>query len=328
MEPLIKVDRLTKKFDVGNKKCLTAVNEVSFDIYEKETFGLIGESGSGKSTVGRCMLNLIAPTSGQLIYNGTDYYKFTKEQKKAIHGEMQMVFQDPHYSLNPRKNIWNTVEDTLRVNKSLSPNIRHQMTKDALDKVRLTEGDYDKYAHQLSAGQQQRLGIARAMASHPKFVVLDEPTSSLDVSIRAEIIDLLKDLQEEMGVSYLFISHDLSTIQYLCHRVAVMYLGSVVEYGTVEQLFNKTSHPYSLALLDSVMSIDGKRGGMRYKLSGEIPSAIDLPKGCPLASRCPLAKDTCRQKMPDMTEVEKGHFVKCHFADEIATKKIKEMEAV
>ena len=318
MDKLIIVDKLTKKFDVGNKKYLTAVNEVSFDIYEKETFGLIGESGSGKSTVGRCMLNLIPPTSGKLIYNGTNYYSFTKEQKKAIHGELQMVFQDPHYSLNPRKTIWNTVEDTLRVNKNLSKEQRKEMTKVALDRVHLLESDYDKYAHQLSAGQQQRVGIARAVASNPKFVVLDEPTSSLDVSIRAEIIDLLWDLQEEMGVSYLFISHDLSTIQYLCHRVAVMYLGSIVEYGTVEQLFNCPTHPYSLALLDSVMSIDKKRGERRYKLSGEIPSAINLPKGCPLASRCPMATDICRQEMPQMVEVEPGHFVKCHFADEMA----------
>lgn len=315
MNKLIKVNKLTKKFDVGKKRWLTAVNEVSFDIYEKETFGLIGESGSGKSTVGRCMLNLISPTSGELIYNGINYYNFTKEQKKAIHGELQMVFQDPHYSLNPRKTVWNTVEDTLKVNKKLSKEERQKMTKEALDRVHLLEADYDKYAHQLSAGQQQRVGIARAIASHPKFVVLDEPTSSLDVSIRAEIIDLLKDLQQELGVSYLFISHDLSTIQYLCHRVAVMYLGSIVEYGTVEQLFHNPQHPYSLALLESVMSIDGTRSVKKYKLSGEIPSAINLPKGCALASRCPFAKDICKEQQPDMIEVEPGHFVKCTLAE-------------
>ena len=225
-----------------------------------------------------------------------------------------MVFQDPYYSLNPRKTIYDTVNDTLKVNKALSKEQRDEMTVHALDLVRIKTEDYNKYAHQISAGQQQRVGIARAIAANPKFVVLDEPTSSLDMSIRAEIIDLLKKLQQDVGMSYMFISHDLSTIRYLCHRVAVMYLGTIVEYGTAEQLFLRYAHPYSKALLAAVMAPDPKVERKTYKLTGEIPSAINLPKACPLASRCAEACDKCFREEAPMVEVEAGHFVKCHFA--------------
>ena len=241
MGNLLEVKNLTKLFPVGYKKNITAINSISFEVHEGETLGLIGESGSGKSTVGRCILNLIKPTAGTLIYRGTKYSDLTRNQRREIQKEMQMVFQDPNYSLNPRVCVWDTVYNTLKVNKDFTPDQCQRMTKEALDQVYLKEADYNKYAHQLSAGQQQRVGIARAIAAHPKFIVLDEPTSSLDVSIRAEIIDLLRNLQKNMGVSYLFISHDLSTIQYICNRVAVMYLGSIVEYGTVEQLLKTIS---------------------------------------------------------------------------------------
>ncbi len=314
MENLLEVKNLTKLFPVGYKKNITAINSISFEVRQGETLGLIGESGSGKSTVGRCILNLIKPTEGTLIYKGTEYSSLTRVQRRAIQKEMQMVFQDPNYSLNPRVCVWDTVYNTLKVNKDLTPEKCRQMTKEALDQVYLKEADYNKYAHQLSAGQQQRVGIARAIAAHPNFIVLDEPTSSLDVSIRAEIIDLLRNLQKEMGVSYLFISHDLSTIQYICNRVAVMYLGSIVEYGTVEQLFKNQQHPYSKALLASVMVPNPDEKRSDYKLTGEIPSSINLPKGCTLASRCMEAEDICFEKNPDMVEVEEGHFVKCHKA--------------
>ena len=314
MGNLLEVKNLTKLFPVGYKKNITAINSISFEVHEGETLGLIGESGSGKSTVGRCILNLIKPTAGTLIYRGTKYSELTRNQRREIQKEMQMVFQDPNYSLNPRVCIWDTVYNTLKVNKDFTPEQCQRMTKEALDQVYLKEADYNKYAHQLSAGQQQRVGIARAIAAHPKFIVLDEPTSSLDVSIRAEIIDLLRNLQKNMGVSYLFISHDLSTIQYICNRVAVMYLGSIVEYGTVEQLFKNHQHPYSKALLASVMvpNPDIKRSD--YKLTGEIPSSINLPKGCTLASRCMEAEKICFERNPDMVETEPGHFVKCHKA--------------
>lgn len=314
MSNLLEVKNLTKIFPIGYKKAVTAVNDISFEIREKETFGLIGESGSGKSTVGRCLLNLIRPTAGTLIYKDVDYSAFTKQQQTLIRKEMQMVFQDPHYSLNPRVNVWETVMNTLKADKTLTEAQRREMTKAALDSVYLKEAEYGKYAHQLSAGQQQRVGIARAIASRPKFIVLDEPTSSLDVSIRAEIIDLLRSLQSSVGMSYLFISHDLSTIKYLCHRVAVMYLGSIVEYGTAEDLFVRYAHPYSKALLASVMIPDPNQHRSPYRLTGEIPSSINLPKGCALASRCSEAKDICFRDTPEMKEVEPGHYVKCHFA--------------
>lgn len=314
MGNLLEVKNLTKLFPVGYKKNITAINSISFEVHEGETLGLIGESGSGKSTVGRCILNLIKPTAGTLIYRGTKYSELTRNQRREIQKEMQMVFQDPNYSLNPRVCVWDTVYNTLKVNKDFTPEQCQRMTKEALDQVYLKEADYNKYAHQLSAGQQQRVGIARAIAAHPKFIVLDEPTSSLDVSIRAEIIDLLRNLQKNMGVSYLFISHDLSTIQYICNRVAVMYLGSIVEYGTVDQLFKNHQHPYSKALLASVMVPDPDIKRSDYKLTGEIPSSINLPKGCTLASRCMEAEKICFERNPDMVEKEPGHFVKCHKA--------------
>lgn len=312
MGNLLEVKNLTKLFPVGYKKNITAINHISFEVRQGETLGLIGESGSGKSTVGRCILNLMKPTAGTLAYKGTEYSRLNRAQRKEVQREMQMVFQDPNYSLNPRVCVWDTVYNTLKVKGDLSPDQCRQMTREALDQVYLKEADYNKYAHQLSAGQQQRVGIARAIAAHPRFIVLDEPTSSLDVSIRAEIIDLLRKLQDTMGVSYLFISHDLSTIQYICNRVAVMYLGSIVEYGTVDQLFKNYQHPYSKALLASVMVPNPDVHRSDYKLTGEIPSSIHLPRGCTLASRCMEADARCFAENPEMVETEPGHFVKCH----------------
>lgn len=314
MGALLEVKGLRKEFAAGGRKKLTAINGIDLQICPGETFGLIGESGSGKSTVGRCVLDLLKPTDGSIHYKGEDLIHCDRHRKKKLRREMQMVFQDPYYSLNPRSTTWDTVYETLRVDKSLGQEELSERVREVLGAVYIKEEEYGKYPHQLSAGQQQRVGIARAIVSRPNFIVLDEPTSSLDVSIRAEIIGLLGELQQEMGVAYLFISHDLSTIKYLCHRVAVMYLGSIVEYGSVTQIFEGRSHPYSKALLASVMAADPKVGRSSYKLTGEIPSPIDLPPGCPLASRCPEAGEACRRREPDMIQVEKGHFVKCHKA--------------
>lgn len=313
MKKLIEVKNMTKLFAVKQNKMLTALNSVSFDIMEKETFGLIGESGSGKSTAGRCILNLIPLTKGTLIYKGIDYSRLNKSTNALIRSEMQMVFQDPYYSLNPRVNIWDTVETTLR-SHDYSKKQREQMTCEALRRVHIQEEDFYKYAHQISAGQQQRVGIARATAAKPKFIVLDEPTSSLDVSVRAEIIDLLNELQVKLGTTYLFISHDLSTIEHICHRVAVLYLGNIVEYGTVNEIFHHHVHPYSRALLASVMVPDPNVKKEEYKLSGEIPSAIDLPRGCNLSSRCPEVEERCFAEHPPMVEVTPGHFAYCFHA--------------
>ncbi|MDQ0221399.1 ABC transporter ATP-binding protein [Peribacillus cavernae] len=323
MKNLLDIKGIKKHFPVrGTKDVVTAVNDISFNIREGETFGLIGESGSGKSSVGRCILNLISPTSGEMRYKGMEYSKFGKKEAAVIRTEMQMVFQDPYYSLNPRKTVWETVEDTLRVNKNLAATDRKKMTVDALAKVQFFENDYEKYPHQLSAGQQQRVGIARAIAPKPKFIVLDEPTSSLDLSVRAEIIDLLVKLQKDSGITYLFISHDLSTIQFLCHRVAVMYLGRIVEYGDVNEVFHNHRHPYSKALLASVMKPDPKIPRSDYRLSGEIPSPINLPKGCHLASRCPEVEAKCREIDPPFIDVGNGHFVNCHHAAPLEKERI------
>ncbi|MCC8179502.1 MAG: ABC transporter ATP-binding protein [Planctomycetes bacterium] len=312
MKKLIEISGMTKLFPLGGGKAITALNHVSFDIFEGETFGLIGESGSGKSTAGRCILNLIPLTSGTLVYKGVEYSRLNHKTKKMIRSEMQMVFQDPYYSLNPRRSVWDTVEGTLLCRGGSKRTVCREMTEAAQKQVQLKEEDFGKYAHQLSAGQQQRVGIARAMAANPKFVVLDEPTSSLDVSVRAEIIDLLRHLQEKLGSTYLFISHDLSTVEHLCHRVAILYLGSIVEYGTVEQVFHRHLHPYSKALMASVMPADPDAKKNEYALSGEIPSAIDMPPGCHLAGRCPEAERRCFEECPPMIEAEPGHLVKCH----------------
>ena len=314
MGALLEVKGLRKEFAAGGRKKLTAINGIDLQICPGETFGLIGESGSGKSTVGRCVLDLLKPTDGKIRYKGEDLIHCDLHKKKKLRREMQMVFQDPYYSLNPRSTTWDTVYETLRVDKCIGQRELSERVREVLGSVCIKEEEYGKYPHQLSAGQQQRVGIARAIVARPNFIVLDEPTSSLDVSIRSEIIGLLGELQKEMGVAYLFISHDLSTIKYLCHRVAVMYLGSIVEYGSVPQIFEGHSHPYSKALLASVMVADPKVERSSYKLAGEIPSPIDLPPGCPLASRCPEATEVCRKKEPDMIQVEKGHFVKCHKA--------------
>lgn len=313
-EKLIEVDRLTKIFPIkGTRHRLTAVNGVSFTISAGETYGLIGESGSGKSTVGRCLLNLIPPSSGSVRFDGMEYTGLPEKKLISLRTRMQMVFQDPYYSLNPRCTIWQTVEGAVNVPGKLPAAERREMVRTALEEVYIGPEDYEKYPHQLSMGHQQRVGIGRAIVSRPKFIVLDEPTSSLDITVRGEIIDLLVKLQQDLGVTYLFISHDLSTIQYICHHVAVMYLGIVVEMGSKDQVFHHHHHPYSRALLASVMHPDPKRRRPSYRLSGEIPSPINLPLGCFLASRCPEARERCASEPPPMVEVEKGHGVRCHF---------------
>lgn len=311
MSSMIEVNGLRKEFTVKSTRSkLIAVDDVSFSIDQSQTYGLIGESGSGKTTVGRLMLKLIEPTAGTLTYNGTQYEKLSARKFKPFQKKMQMVFQDPYYSLNPKRTLWETVYSAYNEKKDRAE--RNERVKVALDRVQIYKDDYDKYPHQISMGQQQRVGIARAIVSGPSFIVLDEPTSALDLTIRAEIMELLNKLQEEMNISYLFISHDLSTIQYMCKMVSIMYLGQIVESGTVDQVFNHCSHPYSIALLGSVMHTDPTVKRSAYSLSGEIPSPIDLPEACYLATRCPEAKDVCFNKRPPLIEIGKGHTVLCH----------------
>jgi len=311
MSSLIEVNGLRKEFDLKDTKSkLIAVDDVTFTIERSQTYGLIGESGSGKTTVGRIMLKLIEPTFGEMKYNGINYEKLKGREFRLIQKQMQMVFQDPYYSLNPNRTLWDTVCsacDAKRNDKN-----RDEMVKTALDRVQVGKEDYDKYPHQISMGQQQRVGIARAIASSPSFIVLDEPTSSLDLTIRGEIMSLLVKLQEMMNISYLFISHDLSTIQHMCHMVSIMYLGQIVESGTVDQIFNHCSHPYSVALLASVMHPDPAVKRSTYFLNGEIPSPVNLPTACYLANRCPEAAEVCFKQRPPVKEISPGHTVRCH----------------
>ena len=311
MKRLIEVIGLRKEFDAkenGKKKKLIAVDDVTFSIEESQTYGLIGESGSGKTTVGRVLLRLIDPTSGKMIFEGREYQKMKSRQFLSIRRKTQMVFQDPFYSLNPNQTVWGNVAGSSRKKgKALEKAVRT-----AFDRVQIEESLYNKYPHQISMGQQQRTGIARAIVDTPKFIVLDEPTSSLDLSVRGEIMVLLVQLQKELKISYLFISHDLSTIKHMCHKVSIMYLGQVVESGDVNTVFGNTSHPYSRALLSSVMYPDPTIKRSDYKLKGEIPSPIDLPCACYLGKRCPEATEICFKERPPIKEIGKGHFVRCH----------------
>lgn len=306
---MLKVKDLCKEFDVkGVKNKLVAVDRVSFSIGESETYGLIGESGSGKTTVGRLLLRLIEPTSGSMQFHETEYGKMSPKKLRSLRRNMQMVFQDPYYSLNPSRTVWDTVYSACQVKDGN----KRERVRQALERVYIDDDLYDQYPHQISMGQQQRVGIARAIVSSPKFIVLDEPTSSLDLSVRGEIMKLLSELQKDLNISYLFISHDLSTVRYFCHKVSIMYLGQIVEMGSVEQIFNQSSHPYSRALLASVMHPDPSKKRSQYQLEGEIPSPINLPRSCYLANRCPEATELCFQKQAELKEIEPGHFVRCH----------------
>ena len=277
----------------------------------------MGESGSGKTTVGRCILRLIEPTEGRITFAGAQVDTMSANQLRALRPRVQMVFQEPYDSLNPRMRIRKIVEEPILLGGDMTPVQRHDRVAEVLEMVRLGADSMDKYPHQFSAGEQQRIGIARAISTEPELVVLDEPTSALDVSVRAEILDLLTDLQEDLALSYLLISHDLTAVRRVCHRVAIMYLGKIVERGNAEELFEQPLHPYSRALLSSVLYPDPSEQLSRFLLSGEIPSPIDLPPGCHLHGRCPWAVDTCNDAYPDAEELLPGRHVACFRAREM-----------
>ena len=308
---LLEVRNLVKHFPAGGGRSVKAVNDVSFHIGKAEALALVGESGSGKTTVGRCILRLIEPTSGKIVFRGANVDAMGQKQLRAIRPHVQMVFQEPYDSLNPRMRISRIVEEPLRLGSDRSPRERMDRVAEVLEMVRLDASMMDRYPHQFSAGEQQLIGIARAMVTEPDLVVLDEPTSALDVSVRAEILDLLTDLQERLGVSYLFISHDLTAVRRVCHRVAIMYLGKIVETGSVQEIFDQPLHPYSRALLSSVLYPDPSKQLPQFVLSGEIPSPIDLPAGCHLFRRCPWAADDCDLAYPNLDELLPGREVAC-----------------
>ena len=292
-------------------RVVRAVDGVSLRVAAGETLGLVGESGCGKSTLARCVLRLIEPTRGRVLLDGEDLTALPEEALRRRRRDIQMVFQDPTASLNPRLSVAATVEEPLMLHTPLAGPARRARADEVLDEVGLGAGLRDRYPHQLSGGQRQRVNIARAIATRPRLVVLDEPTSALDVSLRARVILLLAELKRRMGMTYLFISHDLSTVRYLCDRVAVMYLGVLVEEAPAAELFDRPAHPYTRALLSCIPVPDPDVVPARLILSGEVPSPIDIPTGCRLRGRCPLAQPVCAEPVP-VREIAPGHTVACH----------------
>jgi peptide/nickel transport system ATP-binding protein len=309
--PLLEVRNLVKRFPVRDGRVLTAVNDVSFAIARGEAVGLVGESGSGKTTVGRCVLRLIEPTSGTLRFNGQEVGKSIGVGLRKLRSKLQMVFQDPFDSLDPRQSLSAAIEEPLSLTTDMARGERKARVADLLRLVGLQQDAAILYPHQVSAGELQRVGIARAIATQPDLVVFDEPTSALDVSVRADILNLLRDLQQRLGMSYLFISHDLTAVRRLCHRTAIMYLGKLVEVGETEELFRAPIHPYSRALLSSVLYPDPAQRHSPFLLSGEIPSPIDLPSGCALHTRCPMATADCARIEPALEEKAPGRQLSC-----------------
>jgi oligopeptide transport system ATP-binding protein len=318
MEPVLRIEHLVKHFTVAHSaKPLQAVNDVSFSIGRAETLGLVGESGSGKTTLGRCVLRLIEPTSGRIVVEGRDMVALSQDSLRVLRPRMQLVFQEPFDSLDPQMTVGRIVAEPLRLHTKLTKAERDDRVAELLEKVGLSREIADRYPHQMAAGQQQRVGIARAIATQPSFIVLDEPVSSLDPTARAEIIDLLIDLQERLGITYLFISHDLTTVRYHCNWVAVMYLGKIVEMSPTEQLFDNPVHPYTRALLSAVPVPDPEIKRAKFVLKGEIPSPINLPTGCHLHTRCPAATAACRTTAPELELVGDRHWVACIRAREL-----------
>lgn len=298
---------------------LKAVDDVSFSIKKGETLGIVGESGSGKSTLGRVLIRLLEPTDGQLIFDNKDITTLRQRLIRPIREDMQMVFQDPFASLNSKMSVEQLIEEPLLVQGKLAKKDRKQKVLAVLQKVGLRKDDLQKYPHEFSGGQRQRISIARALVLNPKFVICDEPVSALDVSIQAQVLNLMKDLQEDLGLTYLFIAHDLSVVKHISDRVAVMYLGRFAEIAPKRSLYDNPLHPYTQALLSSIpvieLSSEQARGKEKIKLSGDLPSPANPPSGCTFRTRCPKAHDRCTIDRPELIEIDEGHFVACHLYD-------------
>ncbi|SDS61016.1 oligopeptide transport system ATP-binding protein [Paenibacillaceae bacterium GAS479] len=316
---MLEVDNLSKFFDVGKGKTLKAVNGLSLSIRKGETLGVVGESGCGKSTAGRTIMRLYEPTSGKALYNGQNIYDLKGANLKAFRREMQMVFQDPYASLNPRWTVENIIAEPLDIHGLVSSNKERKVAVERLlDKVGLNPSHLTRYPHEFSGGQRQRIGIARALAVNPKFIVADEPISALDVSIQAQVVNLLQNLQRTESLTYLFIAHDLAMVKHISDRIAVMYLGKLVEIADSDDLYADPRHPYTQALLSSipVPDPDVEATKERIVLRGDLPSPISPPSGCPFRTRCPAATERCAAEVPELRQVgpNKAHWAACHYA--------------
>ena len=310
--PILKVRHLVKHFPVENSDdVVQAVDDVSFDIIGGETLGLVGESGCGKSTVGRCVLRLHEPTSGEVSFEGKNIIGLASSEMQRLRREMQIIFQDPYASLNPRLSIRSIVSEPLKIHDLGGKSERNDRVADLLKRVGLDPRYADRYPHEFSGGQRQRIGIARALALNPKLIICDEPVSALDVSVQAQVVNLLQDLQQEFGLTYLFISHGLAVVEHISNRVAVMYLGKIVEICDARELYEHPLHPYTNALLSAIPVPDPTFKRNRIVLRGDVPTPINPPSGCRFRTRCPLAIEGCAQVVPELREITPGHFAAC-----------------
>jgi oligopeptide/dipeptide ABC transporter ATP-binding protein len=326
---LLEIKNLKKYFEISQgmfkeKINVRAVDDISFSVREGETFALVGESGCGKSTTGRTILRLTDPTDGQIVFKGKNIEKLPYNQMRALRNRMQMVFQDPYASLNPKKTIRQILMEPLRVHNKFPKEERLEKINNMLKIVGLSEEHLDRYPHEFSGGQRQRIGIARAVILQPDFIIADEPVSALDVSVQSQVINLMLDLQEEFGLTYLFISHDLSVIEHMTDRVAVMYLGKIVEVADTEELFANPKHPYTQALISAVPISHPDEEKERIILTGDVPSPANPPSGCSFHTRCPFAMDICRKVEPVSKEFSNGHKANCHLYTDSENKEEKE----
>ncbi|MDQ0185492.1 ABC transporter ATP-binding protein [Cytobacillus kochii] len=318
-ETILSVQQLKKHFHLGKDRVLKAVDGVSFDIKKGETFGIVGESGCGKSTAGRTIIGLYDRTAGDVLYDGKNIHEMNEKEKFQFHRKMQMIFQDPYASLNPRSTVQEIISEPMEV-QGLYQNKKERLERvyQLLEDVGLNRDHANRYPHEFSGGQRQRIGIARALSLDPEFIIADEPISALDVSVQAQVVNLLKDLQKKKGLTYLFIAHDLSMVKHISDRIGVMYLGHLVELTSSENLYQKPLHPYTQALLSAIPIPDPDIEDRRERiiLKGELPSPVNPPSGCVFRTRCPHAMEVCATQAPVWQEVDDKHFVACHLYNE------------